>query len=208
MRQFLACFSEVVHLIEGKADSMESEMTGQQGHVLTNANSLAKRSICCCEIWMAWKGVALTFPELEVPWPIYILPHRQPLLLWPSVAAPAVLATIATIIVTVMPTSLLTWYWGCSWVWAINVTLWKWIALITGNQMAVVEYPSQNAVRAHVSWEQLRVFMLLEALVTKKKKGGWTPAEWLSRQFDDFELHLQDSVLLIDICSCYERRSH
>lgn len=42
------------------------------------------------------------------------------------------------------------------------------------NRMAVCEYPSQHAVREHASREQLRGSLALEALVTRKKKWGWT----------------------------------
>lgn len=50
------------------------------------------------------------------------------------------------------------------------------MSIIAGSlmRMDIVEYPSQRAVREHFSGEQLRVFMTWEALVTKKKKRGWT----------------------------------
>jgi hypothetical protein len=39
---------------------------------------------------------------------------------------------------------------------------------------AVVEYSIQQAVRRHISLEQLRLSLIMEVLVSRKKKGGQT----------------------------------
>jgi hypothetical protein len=41
-------------------------------------------------------------------------------------------------------------------------------------RIAIAEYPIQQTVRRHFSLKQLRPFLTIEVLVTRKKKGGRT----------------------------------
>lgn len=92
------------------------------------------------------------------------------------------------------------------------VMVWKWVALTTGTQMstishirmAVCKYPSQQAVREHISREQSRVSLTFEALVNRKKKGGQTQKGGLPVNLDFFVSHLQHFFL----STFYRSRSH
>lgn len=41
-------------------------------------------------------------------------------------------------------------------------------------KMAIVEYPILQAIRRHFSLKQLRLSLIMEVLVTRKKRGGRT----------------------------------
>lgn len=41
-------------------------------------------------------------------------------------------------------------------------------------RMAIVKYPNQQMVKRHFSLEQLRLPLIMEILLIRKKKGGWT----------------------------------